>query len=131
MSSSSTPTTEASKPSFLKQWGVLIAFAFLAIGTFVGFRIWTENKATAPVVAEYAGFVTYLAEQSTDAREYLQTYHRKFSRNTVASQHFEQVCGVMHRLAIGQGVEPAKYSEQMSRGCEQFSRAYVGRALPE
>ena len=131
MSASTKPPLQVSNPSFFKKWGVLIVFAVLAAGTFVGFRAWTESKARAPIATEYAGFVAYLAEQSTDARDYLQTYNKKFSRNTVASQHFEQVCGVMHRLAVGQGVEPAKHSELMSRGCEQFSRAFAGRALPE
>ncbi len=131
MSDTETSSNNASKPSFLRQWGILIAFAVLAIGALVGFRTWTESKAEAPVAPEYAGFLTFLAEQSTDARDYLQNYYKKFSRKTVASQHFEQVCGVMHRLAVGQAVEPSKYSEHMSSACEQFSNVYSGRDLPQ
>lgn len=131
MSDSSAAATDAPKPSFLRQWGVLIAFGVLAVGTLVGFRTWTEAKAQAPVTREYAGFLDYMAERSPQAREYRQTYYRKFARDTVASQHFEQVCAVMHRVALDEGAEPGKYSEHMSRGCEQLARIYIGTELPD
>jgi len=57
-------------------------------------------------------------------------YNAKFGRETVASRHFEQVCGVMTRLAQAEGVNPAAYSGEMAAACRQLGGYYPGDELP-
>lgn len=115
---------------FIRQWGLLVAFGVFAIGTLVGFRYWTDHQADQPVIPPYGGYLEHLATGSAAARSYRLAYNAKFGRETVASRHFEQVCGVMTRLAQADGVNPAAYSSEMATGCRQFADYYPGDELP-
>jgi len=71
-----------------------------------------------------------MAERSPKARDYRLGYEAKFGRDNVASEHFEQVCAAMVRLAVEDQVDPAAHSSLMAKGCSGFARKYPGTALP-
>ena len=123
----------APKPaqSFLRKWGMLIAFALFAVAAFVLFRYWTEGKANEPVVKEYAAFLDHMAEGSSNAKAYRDRYYLQFGRTSVASRHFEQVCGAMYQQATMQGAAVRSYSEHMAQACKQFAQSYGSEALPK
>jgi predicted negative regulator of RcsB-dependent stress response len=115
---------------FIKQWGVLVAFGVFAVGTLVGFRHWTDHLADQPVIKQYADYLEHLASGSAAARTYRLAYNARSRRDTVASRHFEQVCGVMTRLAQSEGVNPAAYSSEMAAACRTLALYYPGDELP-
>jgi predicted negative regulator of RcsB-dependent stress response len=122
--------SEATKKSFLRQWGALIALGALLVGVLGTFRVWTEYQADQPVVAAYQGFIDHLASNSQHAKAYQLAYQLKFKRKEIASQHFEQVCAVMTRMAEAQGVNADKYSGEMARGCRQLGHSHAEDELP-
>ncbi|XVJ70638.1 MAG: tetratricopeptide repeat protein [Rhizobacter sp.] len=116
--------------SFIQEWGVLIAFAVIAIASLGGFRIWTEHKANQPVSEAYRIYLDQLSSNSKNAEAFLQDYYAKYSRRTVASKHFESVCGAATALADHDGFNPEKVSEQMARACRMFAPNGVTGSIP-
>jgi hypothetical protein len=113
---------DSSVKSFLREWGVLIAFAALVVFAFAGFRLWTEHKANEPVSEAYRVYLSKLASNSKSAAAFLEEYYAKYSRRTVASKHFESVCGAVTVFADHDGFEPEKVSVEMARACRMFIR---------
>jgi len=118
------------KKSFMREWGVLVVFGVLAVGALIGFRLWTEHAADEPVSDAYRAYLGHVAERSKSANEYLEGYYRKHTRQTVASRHFEVVCGAMTVLADRDGVNPEEFSVQMARACRMFQKGGVTGDLP-
>jgi predicted negative regulator of RcsB-dependent stress response len=115
-------TEQTQQKSFLQQWGVLIVFGALAAGALIGFRYWIESKAEAPVADAYRAYLEYAANRSPSARQYLTEYYAKFSRSTVASKHFQYVCGVVTMRAESETVDMAAFSKDMAAGCRSFAK---------
>ncbi len=122
--------TESSKNSFFREWGVLIGFGVVAVAAIVGFRIWTDHKANEPVTAAYRHYVTQVASQSKAGTEFLETYFKKYSRRTVASKHYESVCGSVTVFADESGANPEAVSAQMARACRMFAKHGVNAEIP-
>ena len=119
-------TTEARPKSFLRRWGAMIAGAVVFLGILVGFRVWTDEQAGAPIAEPYRLFLEHLASISTDAESMLGQYRVKHQRMTVASRHFTAMCALMVREAKEQGGKPELFSPYMTQGCEQAGRAVEG-----
>jgi hypothetical protein len=83
-----------------------------------------------PVEEVHAGFLNFMAENSSKAHEYRDLYYKKFRRESVASKHFEQVCAAMYQSAVADNVNPERYSEPMARGCKSFGRRHLPGELP-
>jgi hypothetical protein len=115
---------------FLKEWGVLVGFAAAALAGTLGVRLWSDVRANDPIIPAYQGMIDYLAKESPKAGQYRQSYYDKFQRSTVASKHFEHVCGAMIRLAETDGKKGDGYSETMTRGCREFMPSASDIALP-
>jgi hypothetical protein len=108
-------------------WLPLLAFCLFAL---VGYRVWTDKLKQSPVDPVHARFLDFMAERSPKARAYRLGYEQNFGRNSVASEHFEQVCAVMYRLAVEDKVDPAAHSSLMAKGCKAFGRKHPGTSLP-
>jgi hypothetical protein len=114
--------SEPHQKSFLQQWGLLIGFGVLLVAALIGFRYWTEAKAEAPVAEPYRAYLEYAASRSPSAKEYLDQYYAKFSRTTVASRHFEWVCGVVTVRGDSEAANLDAFSKEMATGCRAFAR---------
>jgi len=123
-------TVTSSPKSFLREWGLLIGFGVVMAGSIVSYRLWTEHKANAAVVAPYREYLDDLAQGSTKASAYRQSYFQAFQRDTIASKHFEQVCAVMTRLAESDKVNTDRKSPEMGYGCRRLGRFYTEDDLP-
>ncbi len=121
---------ESQSKSFLREWGVLIAFAAFAVFALVGFRLWTEHKADEPVAEAYRLYLNEVASNSKSAAAFLEEYYAQYSRRTVASKHFESVCGAVTAFADHDGFDPEKVSVQMARACRMFTREGVTGTIP-
>ena len=108
------------RKSFLREWGILIAFGALVLIAFAGFRIWTEHTANEPVAEAYRKYIHEVASNSKSASAFLEEYYSKYSRRTIASKHFESVCGTVTAFADHDGFNPEKVSMQMARACRMF-----------
>ena len=100
-------------------WLPLLAFFPVAL---VGYRRWTDRLRQSPVAEVHARFLDFVAERSPKARAYRSGYHGRFARDSVASEHFEQVCAVMHRLAVEDNADPADHSSPMAKRCKGLGR---------
>jgi len=108
-------------------WVPLLAFFLVALA---GYRIWTDKLKQSPVAEVHAQFLDFVAERSPKARAYRSGYYSKFARDSVASEHFEQVCAAMYRLAVEDKVNPADHSSLMANGCKGLGRKHPSTELP-
>jgi len=122
--------TRSQTKSFLREWGVLIAFAAFVVVAFGGFRLWTEHQANEPVSEAYRLYLSEVASNSKSATAFLEEYYAKYSRRTVASEHFESVCSAVTAFADHDGFDPEKVSVQMARACRMFIREGVTGTIP-
>lgn len=109
--------SKAGKKSFVREWGLLICFGVGTLALIVGNRFWSEYQADQPVLPVYAGYLSFLAEESPKARAARDKYYAAYGRTTVASQHFIGMCKSMQKSAVAGGVILAKYSEEFARAC--------------
>jgi hypothetical protein len=107
------------KPSFIRQWGLLVAFGIFSIGSLLGFRYWTEAGANAPISSSYASYIRYAELHSPSAREYLMQYYAKYARSTVASQDFPHVCGMVTIRADADGIDMSLSSKAVADACRR------------
>ena len=117
--------------SRFRQWIGWLPLLALCAFALVGYRLWTDKLKQSPVDPVHARFLDFMSERSPKARDYRLGYEAKFGRDNVASQHFEQVCAAMVRLAVEDKVDPAAHSSLMAKGCRAFSRKHPGTALPD
>jgi hypothetical protein len=122
--------TESQKKPFIREWGILIAFGAFAVLAFSSFRLWTDHKANEPVSEAYRLYLDEVASNSKSAAAFLEEYYAKYSRRTVASEHFESVCGAVTSFADHDGFDPEKVSVHMARACRLFVREGVTGAIP-
>ena len=116
--------------TFVKKWGALVAFGVCVLAGLLGFRYWTEYRAGQPVYGEYGRYLQRLASASASAKTYLLAHIDKYRRDTVASAHFEHVCGVMTHLALADGVNPNQYSSEIAGACRIVADRYPRNDLP-
>lgn len=114
----------------MRQWIGWVPLLALCAFSLVGYQLWTDKLKQSPVDPVHARFLDFMAERSPKARDYRLSYETKFGRDSVASEHFEQVCAAMHGLAVEDKVDPAAHSSLMAKGCRGFARKYPGAALP-
>jgi hypothetical protein len=114
----------------LRRWASWIPLLGLGLAGVVGYRYWTDALEEAPVAEVHAGFLNFMAENSSKAQEYRDLYYKKFGRESVASKHFEQVCAAMYKSAVADNVSPERYSEPMARDCKAFARRHPPGELP-
>lgn len=122
--------TPVARPSRLRRavgWVPLLAFCGLSL---VGYRWWSDHLRQSPVAEVHARYLDFLAERSAQASAYRDAYYGKFGRDSVASEHFEQVCATMLRLALQDQVDPAAHSAPMAPRCSALGRKYPGLGLP-
>jgi hypothetical protein len=109
-------------------WVPVLAFAGL---TLTGYRLVTDRLKDAPVEPVHARFLEFLAVESAQAGTYRSRYDAKFSRDTVASKHFEQVCAAMLAAALRDQVDPSRHSAPIARSCRALVRKFPSDALPD
>ncbi|AYM95639.1 hypothetical protein EAG14_05400 [Acidovorax sp. 1608163] len=117
--------------SFAREWGPLIAFGIVVLALLVGWRLWTDHMAQAPVEAKYAEYLSALAEHSESARELLERYQKRYERNTIASKHFEAMCAAMTEFAQDDGVDPDSFSQGIADTCRQFIHGTATGEVPD
>ena len=130
MCESNSATMSPTPKSFLREWGLLIGFGVFMASAIVAYRLWTDFQANAPVVAVYREYLDDLSQRSPRAASHRDRYFQAFKRNSVASQHFEQVCAVMTRLAESERVNTDAKSPEIGLGCRRLGRFYVEDDLP-
>lgn len=113
------------KKPFLRQWGVLIAFAAVGIAAIGGFRMWTEHQADQPIVEPYKAYVAGLAAASPRAADFLKRYQAVYGRDTVMSKHYLQMCAVMTRVAAEEGAHPEKIHAGQAGTCSAMAQMMV------
>ena len=119
------------RPSRLRRWaGWLPLLLFLGL-SLAGYRWWTDRLKQSPVAEVHARFLDFMAERSPKARAYRSAYAARFGRDSVASEHFEQVCAAMLGLAVEDHVDPGEHSRPMAERCRALGRKYPGTALPQ
>jgi hypothetical protein len=116
--------------SRFRRWVGWLPLLALCAGSLVGYRVWTDRLKQSAVADVHAQFLDFMAGHSPKALAYRIDYYKKFERDSVASQHFEQVCASMYSLAVEDKVNPADHSTMMAKGCKAFGRKYPGTALP-
>jgi hypothetical protein len=109
-------------------WAPLLLFLAACL---IGYRLWAQKMEASPIAAVHQKFLEFMATRSASAKEYQETYFRKFGRDSVASKHFEQVCAAMFSLAVQDGVDPARHSAPSARACRSFAKKYAAGALPD
>jgi hypothetical protein len=117
--------------SFLQEWGVLIAFGMFVCTVFAAARLWMDHAANAPVDDGYARYLNAVSEKSRGASEHLDRYYSRYSRRTVASKHFESMCGAMTVLADHDGFNPERVSVELARTCRMFTRGRTTGEVPD
>ena len=113
-----------------RRWLGWLPLLVLCGASLVGYRIWTDRLKQSPVVAVHADFLDFMAGRSPKAMAYRLGYYKKFERDSVASEHFEQVCAAMYSLAVEDQIDPAEHSAMMAKGCRAFGRKHPGTQLP-
>ena len=112
----------SAEKSFVRKWGVQLSFGVVVLAGLSGFRLWTERQANAPVIEPYRQYLDQLAAGSPVANEIRNGYFKKYSRDTVASRHFESLCGAMTEAAESEGVDADKFSPYMAKGCRDIAK---------
>lgn len=113
-----------------RRWGWRAGAVVAAVGLLIGFRMWLDHQLNAPVHEHFRSYLDALAAQSPNARAYRDNYYFHFSRDSVATRHFEQVCAVMTRMAQAEGANPELLSSPMARSCGKQARLHGGDGLP-
>jgi len=78
--------------------------------------------AEAPVADAYRAYLECAATRSPSAKQYLAEYYAKFPRSSVASRHFEWVCGVVTVRAESDAVDLGAFSKEMAMACRSFAK---------
>jgi hypothetical protein len=125
------PDPQAERVSRYGRWVGWIPLLALCVVPLAGYRIWTDRLKQSPVAEVHARFLDFMAGRSPRAQAYRIDYYSKFERDSVASEHFEQVCAAMYSLAVEDKLDPADYSTMMAKGCKAFGRRYPGTELPQ
>ena len=84
------------------------------------FVAWRDYQARQPVLAPHQNFLDRLAEASTNARSILQRYYVEHRRETVASEDFLYVCGIMYQEAKAEGAPAAVLSDPRAGVCSRM-----------
>lgn len=121
---------QAEGGSRFRRWVGWVPLLALCLVSLVGYRVWTDRLRQSPVADAHARFLDFMADRSPKALAYRIDYYKKFERDSVASEHFEQVCAAMYRLAVADKVNPADHSSLMANGCRTFGRKHPGTDLP-
>jgi len=121
---------QAEGDSRFRRWIGWIPLVALCVFSLAGYRFWTDRLKQSPVADVHARFLDFMAGRSPKALAYRIDYYHKFERDSVASEHFEQVCAAMYSLAVQDKLDPADYSTAMAKGCKAFGRKYPGTELP-
>jgi hypothetical protein len=105
------------QPSFLRRYGLPIAFGVMFLVILGSFRMWVDSRAEEPIVAPYQFYLDQLASASPEAKSTLQDYFAQSRRDSVASQDFLALCATMTRQASEQGVNVQAISRNIAQGC--------------
>lgn len=114
--------------SIWRHWHHLIVLGSFLVATVIFFQFWFRYQENQPIVVEYSRYLDYLSDHSPKARGYAENYFRDHGRNTVASKHFEHVCGAMTALAVEDGFTLEHYPDFPAEWCHQRS-AYFSEFL--
>ena len=107
--------------SIWQEWRHLIVLGSFVVGFSLLFPFWAHYRADLPIVPEYGRYLDYLTTHSSQAKRYVDAYYREHKRDTVASKHFEHVCGAMTALAVYDGFTLKDYPDFPADWCYERS----------